>query len=59
MNHRSVAVAAFVLAVTVVAPALARAEGQVERGMKVFTDSKCSMCHSVGGKETPKACSTT
>jgi mono/diheme cytochrome c family protein len=30
------------------------AQAQVERGMKVFADSKCSLCHSVAGKGNPK-----
>ncbi len=30
------------------------AQSQVERGMKVFADQKCSMCHSVAGKGNPK-----
>jgi mono/diheme cytochrome c family protein len=34
------------------APALA--QSQAEKGMKLFADQKCSMCHSVAGKGNPK-----
>jgi mono/diheme cytochrome c family protein len=27
---------------------------QVERGMKVYADQKCSVCHSIAGKGNPK-----
>jgi mono/diheme cytochrome c family protein len=27
---------------------------QVERGMKVYADQKCSLCHSIAGKGNPK-----
>lgn len=27
---------------------------QIERGMKVYTDQKCAVCHSIGGKGNPK-----
>ena len=39
--------------VLVTAPVHAQ-NAAVERGMKVFADSKCSMCHSVGGKGNAK-----
>jgi mono/diheme cytochrome c family protein len=29
-------------------------KAQVERGVKVFTDQKCSVCHSIGGKGNTK-----
>ena len=29
-------------------------KAQVEHGMKVFTDQKCSVCHSIGGKGNTK-----
>ena len=35
-------------------PAAAQNSAQVERGMKVFAESKCSMCHSIAGKGNPK-----
>jgi mono/diheme cytochrome c family protein len=37
-----------------VAPSPVLAQAQVERGMKVFADSKCSLCHSVAGKGNAK-----
>ena len=30
------------------------AQTPVEKGMKLFTEQKCSMCHSVAGKGNPK-----
>jgi mono/diheme cytochrome c family protein len=35
-------------------PAFAQNQAAAEKGMKVFTDQKCSMCHSVAGKGNPK-----
>jgi len=32
----------------------AYAQSAAEKGAKVFTDQKCSMCHSVAGKGNPK-----
>lgn len=34
-------------------PAFAQ-DAKVEKGMKLFADSKCSMCHSVAGKGNAK-----
>jgi mono/diheme cytochrome c family protein len=45
------------LALTVSAvPAFAQKsdDAQAQKGMKVFTDQKCSMCHSIGGHGNPK-----
>jgi len=36
------------------APALAQDKALVERGMKVYAESKCSMCHSIAGKGNAK-----
>jgi|SRR4051812_6804779 mono/diheme cytochrome c family protein len=36
------------------APAVAQSKATIDKGMKVFTDQKCSMCHSVAGKGNPK-----
>ena len=48
-----VLVAAFIVTmVAAVTPAFAQAP--VERGMKVYTAQKCSMCHSVAGKGNAK-----
>jgi mono/diheme cytochrome c family protein len=35
-------------------PAFAQNPAVVEKGMKVFADQKCSLCHSVGGKGNAK-----
>jgi mono/diheme cytochrome c family protein len=35
-------------------PAFAQDKAAIEKGMKVFTAQKCSMCHSVAGKGNPK-----
>jgi cytochrome c len=44
-------VVAFSLSVSV---AFAQDQAQIERGMKVYTDQKCAVCHSIGGKGNPK-----
>jgi len=36
------------------APAFAQNQAAVDKGMKVFTEQKCSLCHSVAGKGNPK-----
>jgi mono/diheme cytochrome c family protein len=36
------------------APVSAQDQARVERGIKVFADSRCSMCHSVAGKGNSK-----
>ena len=35
-------------------PAPAHAQNAVDRGLKVYAESKCSMCHSVAGKGNGK-----
>jgi mono/diheme cytochrome c family protein len=35
-------------------PAFAQKQEAAEKGMNVFADQKCSMCHSVAGKGNPK-----
>jgi cytochrome c2 len=54
MRYRAVTLAVIGLAAILVAPQVASAQAQVEHGMKVFTDSKCSLCHSVVGKGNAK-----
>lgn len=34
--------------------AAAQDKALIERGMKVYADSKCSVCHSIDGKGNPK-----
>lgn len=36
-----------------VAPAYAQ-DAKVQKGQKVYTDQKCSLCHSIGGHGNPK-----
>jgi mono/diheme cytochrome c family protein len=44
-----------VLGVVLAAPqTAAAAEDAVARGKRLFTESKCTMCHSVAGKGNPK-----
>ena len=53
---RYVSVPALILgfAMIVCVPVLAQNQPVVERGMKVFADSRCSLCHSVAGKGNAK-----
>jgi mono/diheme cytochrome c family protein len=37
-----------------VAPAYAQQDAKVQKGLKVYTDQKCSLCHSIGGHGNPK-----
>ena len=34
--------------------ASAQDQKQIERGMKVYTDQKCSICHAIGGRGNAK-----
>lgn len=54
MRYRVVILAAFGLVAVLSIPSQALAETPVERGMKVFTAAKCSLCHSVAGKGNAK-----
>ena len=49
-----VSLAAMVFGIFVSGPAFAQNQAAVEKGMKVFTDQKCSLCHSVAGKGNAK-----
>jgi len=49
---KATAVLAVSLATTQVA--FAQDKAQVERGMKAFTEQKCSICHSIAGKGNAK-----
>ena len=35
-------------------PAAAQDKAQIERGMKVYADQKCSICHAIAGKGNAK-----
>ena len=51
----AVAVTMFVLAPVAVATAQEHEQhAQIERGMKVYADQKCAVCHSVAGKGNTK-----
>ena len=42
------------LALTAMSAGLASAQDGKDKGEKVFTDQKCSMCHSIAGKGNAK-----
>lgn len=46
----------FVIAAWLAAIGVASAQdqAQIERGMKVYGDQKCSVCHAIAGKGNPK-----
>ena len=46
----------FVVTASLAATGVASAQDQkqIERGMKVYTDQKCSVCHAIGGKGNAK-----
>ena len=48
--------AILIFAVCLAAPhvAFAQDKAQIERGMKVYTEQKCSICHSIAGKGNAK-----
>lgn len=54
MRSHFVVLATLALLAVLAAPAPALAQANVERGMKVFADSKCSLCHAITGKGNPK-----
>lgn len=51
---RSMIVAAGIVAITALSGAPARAQDLKARGEKVYTDQKCSLCHSIGGHGNAK-----
>ena len=53
MRHASLWIASAVVLITA-SPASAWAQAQVDRGMKVYGEQKCSICHSIAGKGNPK-----
>jgi mono/diheme cytochrome c family protein len=46
--------AIWIAALTVAGAVTATAPHAATEGVKVFTDQKCALCHSVGGKGNPK-----
>ena len=53
MRQAFLSVASFLILLTA-SQALAQTTGAVDRGMKVFGEQKCSMCHSIAGKGNSK-----
>src|SRR4029077_17516669 len=51
---KSVLVVAAAAALVVATSALASAQDAKDKGVKVYTDQKCSLCHSIGGHGNPK-----
>jgi len=54
MKRRLIATIVIGFSLTLAGLASAQDKAQVERGMKVFADQKCSICHAVGGKGNVK-----
>jgi mono/diheme cytochrome c family protein len=44
----------FIVLAWSVAPAVAQDKAAIERGIKVYAEQKCSICHSVGGQGNVK-----
>ncbi len=51
---KSILFAGAVVAIAIASATPARAQDLKARGEKVYTDQKCSLCHSVGGHGNPK-----
>lgn len=45
---------AFAFATLMASAASAQDQMQIERGMKVYDEQKCAMCHAIGGKGNAK-----
>jgi mono/diheme cytochrome c family protein len=54
MSKRIVTVVLAAIGIVAAAPAVAQDKAQVDRGMKVFAEQKCSQCHSIAGKGNAK-----
>ncbi len=53
MKFRFIIPAAVLALCAWVAPAYAQ-DAKTQKGLKVYTDNKCSVCHSIGGHGNPK-----
>ena len=42
--------ATLVVALSLTITGIASAQAQIERGMKIYADQKCAVCHAIGGK---------
>ncbi len=54
MNRVVVIAMVAALALAIGAPAFAQDKAQVDKGLKLFTDQKCSLCHAIGDKGNKK-----
>jgi len=54
VNRASKAMLIVVFSLATVPAAFAQDKAQIERGMKVYTDQKCAVCHSIAGKGNAK-----
>ena len=51
---RAILIATLVVVASLASAAISAAQSPVERGMKVYAEQKCSVCHAIGGKGNPK-----
>jgi mono/diheme cytochrome c family protein len=54
MHQRVLSLAILGALTSFAVPAFAQAPGSVERGVKVYAEQRCSLCHAVAGKGNPK-----
>lgn len=54
MSRVMVALALTVFFTAMAGPALAQDSARIERGMTVYIDQKCAVCHAIGGKGNAK-----
>jgi mono/diheme cytochrome c family protein len=54
MTMKLTCIAAFGFVLVAAGAASAQDATQIERGMKVYTEQKCSLCHSIAGKGNTK-----
>jgi mono/diheme cytochrome c family protein len=54
MGRRWLSVTLFVASLAIAGTAWAQDSASIERGMKLFGEQKCSMCHSIAGKGNAK-----
>ena len=54
IDRMSKAMLVVAFSLSAVSAALAQDQARIARGMMVYTDQKCAVCHSIGGKGNPK-----
>jgi mono/diheme cytochrome c family protein len=54
MGNRLTAVVVVVIATAAIQVVSAQDKAQIDRGMKVYADQKCAVCHSIAGKGNVK-----